>query len=73
MNEVFIKIKDNYYEGSEVIRLGIEIVILESVSIIVLGQPYKGLCKINKEPMKDYKKPAIDQFLQIFITRINKL
>jgi hypothetical protein len=51
-----VKINDSYYEGSEVVRLGIELFILENVSRIVLGRPYKGICKINKELMKDYKK-----------------
>ncbi len=51
-----MKINDSYYEGSEVVRLGIELFILENVSRIVLGRPYKGICKINKELMKDYKK-----------------
>ncbi len=51
-----MKINGSYYEGSEVVRLGIELFILENVSRIVLGRPYKGICKINKELMKDYKK-----------------
>ncbi len=63
MNEVSIRIKGSYYEGSEVVRLGIEVVTLENVSRIVLGQPYKGIRKINKELMKDYKKPPIYRFL----------
>jgi hypothetical protein len=73
MNEIIIRIKGSYYEGSEVVRLGIEVVTLENVSRIALGRPYKGLCKINKQLMKDYKKSPIYRFFQIFITRINKL
>jgi len=72
MNEIIIRIKGSY-EGSEVVRLGIEVVTLENVPRIVLGRPYKGLCKINKQLMKDYKKSPIYRFFQIFITRINKL
>jgi hypothetical protein len=37
MNEVVIRIRSSYYEGSEVVRLGIEVIILENVSRIVLG------------------------------------
>jgi hypothetical protein len=29
-----------------------------------------GLCKINKEPMKDDKKPPIYQFLEILVNEI---
>jgi hypothetical protein len=72
-DEIIIRIKGSYYEGSEVARLGIEVVTLENVSRIVLRRPYKGLCKINKQLMKDYKKSPIYRFFQIFITRINKL
>ncbi len=36
-----------------------QLVILENVSGIVQGQKYKGLCKINKEPQKDYRKSPI--------------
>jgi hypothetical protein len=56
-------VKDSYYERSEVVRL-------ENVSKIVRGQLYKRLCKINKEPKKDYKKPPIYQFLEILIIGI---
>jgi hypothetical protein len=45
--------------------------IFENVSGIVQGQSYKGLCKINKEPMKDYKKSPIYEFLEILIIGIN--
>jgi hypothetical protein len=37
MSEVVINITCSYYERSEVVRLGIEVVILENVSRIVLG------------------------------------
>lgn len=49
---------------------GNELVILENVSRIVQGQKYKGLCEINKEPTKDYRKSPIYQFLDILITGI---
>jgi hypothetical protein len=50
-----------YMEGSEVIRIGNGVYVFG----IVQGWPHKGLCKINKEPMKDYKKSPINQFLEI--------
>lgn len=57
-------------KGSEVDRLGNEIIILEIVFGIV--QPYEWLCKINKEPKKIYKKPPVYQFLEILIIGIIK-
>jgi hypothetical protein len=57
--EIIIWIRDNYYVKSEIFRLENEMVILLNVCRIVQGQPYEGLCKINKEPMKDYKKISI--------------
>jgi hypothetical protein len=33
-------------------------------------QPFKGLCKINNDPMKDYYKISIYQFPKILITGI---
>jgi hypothetical protein len=66
-DEKVIKIKDSYKDrsevvirkGSEIVRLGNEVIILENAFRIVQGQPYKRLCKINKEPMKDYRKSLI--------------
>ncbi len=57
------RIRDSYQEGSEVVIFGDEFGIVQ-------GQPYEGLCKINKEPMKNYRKPPIYQFLKILLTRI---
>jgi hypothetical protein len=34
--------------------LGNEVVVLGNISRIVQGQSYKGLCKIIKDPLKDY-------------------
>jgi hypothetical protein len=47
-----------------------ELVILGNVSGIVQGQKYEGLCKINKKPLKDYRKSPIYQFLEILFTGI---
>ncbi len=64
------RIRASYEEGSEVDRLGNEIIILEIVFGIV--QSYEWSCKINKEPKKIYKKPPVYQFLKIPIIGIIK-
>jgi hypothetical protein len=76
--EIVIRIIDNYYEekkssykeGSEVIRLGNEEIKFGNVLKNFQGQPYEGLCKIKKEPTKDYYKPPTYQFFKIIFIGI---
>jgi hypothetical protein len=63
--DIVMRIRNNYQERSEIVRLGNEIITFENVSIVIQGPPYEGLYKINKEPMKNNKKPPRYQFLKI--------
>ncbi len=45
--EIIIRIRDNYQERSEIVRVGNEIITFENVCIVVQGPPYEGLYKIN--------------------------
>jgi len=46
-SEIIIRIRDNYQERSEIVRVGNEIITFENVCIVVQGPPYEGLYKIN--------------------------
>jgi len=50
-----------------------EVVIFENVFGIIQRRPYEGLCKINKEPTKDSRKPPYTNSLKFLSLELIKI